>query len=321
MTSGLVNLGNTCYINSVLQCLVNNKRFLVNLIKEHENIQKPPNTKYYDFLDCFVVLAKEMYLNENILRPSTFKKVLVYNKPHYNNKLQHDSEELFLDILDMIYEITSKDTNKEKKTGLLFSSKKQWESYFKYDSFILDEYYGQYMCKYTCNGCDESFYDFVPFCSIYLDLPLYDTDTFTLLKNHFKKDYKNVNCKNYCNRGKDPDDLLTPEHLIENKIFKLPNTLVIVLKRYTKNRTKSKINVHIEERLDLSDYYPINYNTTEETVYKIKSVINNYGDTIMSGHYTTTKVEDKKMIEYDDTKKTPVLDLNLKDCYILFYER
>lgn len=325
-TSGLVNLGNTCYINSILQCLVNNKRFIMTIIKNYESKNLKYNKqKYSDFLDCFIVLSREMYLDEMILRPTTFKKVLAYNKPHYNNKIQHDSEELFLDILDMLYESTSIEKNNiENKnySKYIISSKNQWNLYFTKDSFVLDEYYGQYSCKYTCNICDEIFYDFVPFCSIYLNLPTYDTDITTLIRNYFEKDYKNIKCRKDCNKDRDQDDLLTPEHLIETNIFKLPNTLVFVLKRYTKNRAKNKVGVYINDILDLSDYYPTNYNTNESVVYKISSVINNKGDTIMSGHYTTTIYKNENnYIEYDDAKINNVESFDKNDCYMLFYEK
>lgn len=328
--TGLSNMGNTCYINSVIQCLSNNIRMTKTFL-EYEKKLKETKTgkKYEDFLSCYIILIREIWRTNSILKPTSFKKALNFNHPKYDNKYQHDAHEFLLDVLDMLNESTNvkyAEVLSDYSSSHYIKSRKSWKSTFGgKKSFITEEFFGQFLTKFRCNTCRQKFYKYEPFCCIYLSIPNL-TQCFTtqsLIEEYFKPSYNNVICQNECNESiEDKEDYTNPEHKISTNLLTLPETLTLVIKRYNNENKKMKNEITIDQMISLDKFSQI---TGDESVYyKFKSAIFHTGDTTDSGHYFSVIKRKTGYKIFDDTKIFGVEDVNSIDkttSYILFYEK
>ena len=134
--SGLNNIGNTCYLNSILQCissldvfrswlkknkyydrLYSNKLFeLANKFRAENNIDK--NTSVYvksedieeackdSLVNRLAEIMKTLWNENCTITPTSFKKILGENCSTFNGLNQNDSQEVLNLILDKIHEET-----------------------------------------------------------------------------------------------------------------------------------------------------------------------------------------------------------------------
>ena len=115
-TCGLYNLGNTCYVNSILQCLSNCKDFNSILSRRDINniLQSHFKTTNYSDLktlvnNCLFIKIKELFNHiwnnsYNSFKPKSFIKLFKEKIIFFQNKNQHDSQEALLCILDCLNE-------------------------------------------------------------------------------------------------------------------------------------------------------------------------------------------------------------------------
>ena len=202
---GYNNIGNTCYINSILQCL----RFTKELI--NNNIIKDSNN----------LIIKE-FLNitdsngENtIINPTKFVKLLFStsisssnsNFDKYKSFEFQDANEFLIDLLDTFHLILSNDFNKiniqTKNIKLKLSLNDLFNSIKGKYSVIYDIFLNQYHDTIECIKCNNKIYKFDPF--ITLDLPIEFKTTVsqflqTYLNNMFSKTNINYKCDK-CNNN------------------------------------------------------------------------------------------------------------------------
>lgn len=106
--AGLINLGNTCYMNSALQCLSHTypvtMHLLTNRYKEDLNRTSALGTGGRLAGD-YDALIKDLWFGSNgAVNPLTFKKSIVKFAPQFAGNAQHDSHELLVYLLDALHE-------------------------------------------------------------------------------------------------------------------------------------------------------------------------------------------------------------------------
>ena len=105
---GLHNLGNTCFMNSALQCLSNTlpltNYFLESKYKRHINSTNPLGMEG-EIAENYGKLVKKIWLEQSeIISPAEFKYTIAKFAPEFSGNRQHDSQELLSFLLDGLHE-------------------------------------------------------------------------------------------------------------------------------------------------------------------------------------------------------------------------
>uniref|UniRef100_A0A8W4FAH0 Ubiquitin carboxyl-terminal hydrolase n=1 Tax=Sus scrofa TaxID=9823 RepID=A0A8W4FAH0_PIG len=181
---GLGNLGNTCFMNSALQCLSNTAPLTDYFLKdEYEaeiNRDNPLGMKG-EIAEAYAELIKQMWSGRDAhVAPRMFKTQVGRFAPQFSGYQQQDSQELLAFLLDGLHE----DLNRVKKKPYLelkdangrpdaVVAKEAWENHrLRNDSVIVDTFHGLFKSTLVCPECAKISVTFDPFCYLTLPLPL-----------------------------------------------------------------------------------------------------------------------------------------------------
>ncbi|KAK2167839.1 hypothetical protein LSH36_23g05071 [Paralvinella palmiformis] len=179
---GLSNLGNTCFMNSAIQCMSNVPPLTLHMLsdkwKEDLNRDNPLGMQG-KIATSYAELIKNMWSGRHSYTvPRAFKTAVSQFAPQFSGYQQHDAQELMAFLLDGLHEDLNRIKNKpyvELKDADgrpdATVARESWENYLKRnDSVIVDIFHGQLKSTLVCPECDKISVTFDPFC--YLTLPL-----------------------------------------------------------------------------------------------------------------------------------------------------
>lgn len=191
---GLNNLGNTCYMNSALQCLVHipelNSYFLYHFFENELNKDNPLGNKgkvAISFGSLVTSLFDDRFNgNQSSFSPKEFKYTIGHFNSLFADYRQQDSQEFIAYLLDGLHEDLNrvlkkpyvekpelevgKEDNMEAITNL---AEKCWEAHkMRNNSVIVDLFVALYKSTLICPVCDRVSITFDPYNDLTLPLPI-----------------------------------------------------------------------------------------------------------------------------------------------------
>uniref|UniRef100_A0A3P9LM04 Ubiquitin carboxyl-terminal hydrolase 15 n=1 Tax=Oryzias latipes TaxID=8090 RepID=A0A3P9LM04_ORYLA len=181
---GLSNLGNTCFMNSAVQCLSNTPPltdyFLKDKYTDELNEDNPLGMKG-EIARVYAELIKQLWSGKySYVTPRPFKTQVGRFAPQFSGYQQQDSHELLAFLLDGLHEdlnrirkkpyIQLKDANGRPDKVV---AEEAWENHIKRnDSIIVDIFHGLFKSTLVCPVCAKVSVTFDPFCYLTLPLPM-----------------------------------------------------------------------------------------------------------------------------------------------------
>lgn len=326
---GLINLGNKCYMNSILQCLGNTLSLTDYILscdyKEDQTIQNKKCSANY-VLNSYILIINNIWDSNQLIRPKSFVENLSKFHPKYFSLEQQDSHECLLFIIDLLHqtlkyeiEVDIKGTVQNNSDKLMKQSLMTWSEFYENDySFFVETFNGNTLSQSVCDHCNYTYIKFDPFNNLNIDIV--DDNLDSCLQHYFSTEkLQNWICEK-C------------EKLGCNKtvtLWSVPDYLIIHLKRFTNDNQKKLMSVNFPlVDLDLTNYINPEHNNKNKFIYDLYAINHHSGSTMDSGHYwASCKNLDGNWYNFNDANVSKYSTDNLNhhlingDAYILFYQR
>ncbi|KAH9832545.1 uncharacterized protein C8Q71DRAFT_258180 [Rhodofomes roseus] len=357
-TSGLKNLGNTCYMNSTIQCLsatVPFARFFTDgRWKSAVNMMNPMGTKG-NLAQAFANILRDMWQGESqCLMPVTFRRSICTYAPQFGGTEQHDSQEFLNFLLDGLHEDLNRvlqkpqlDTTPEREAELeklpvQIASEQEWQIWrMRNDSLVVDFFQGQFRNRLECLTCHKTSTTYNTFMYLTLPIPsgraLSHVSLNSCLDAFVKEEVMEKSDAWHC-----PHCKAMRKATKTLSLSRLPPVLMIHLKRFSsKGHFTDKVETFVDyplKNLDLTNYMPpplppgvhngqqLSRDDPRAQIppykYDLYGVTNHFG-TLSSGHYTAFISSRGGWLYCDDSRisQADPKDVVGKPAYMLFYKR
>ena len=343
--TGLKNLGNTCFMNSIIQCVNSysqlTRYFLSGEFRKNINTCNTLGTGGI-IAEATYELWKSMWSGEyNVYSPNNFKQAVCKFADRFEGDDQHDSQEFLAFFLDGLHEdlnwVTSSKALSIKEDDNLLDSVRadiEWKAYLERNfSIIVGLFQGQLRSMVTCSACGKTSSTFNTF--MFLSLPIVPMAShsryFTLqscIEGFLAPEILDASNSWYCPRCKGPR--------AANKkldLWRLPPVLIFHIKRFSyQGPFRDKIDQTVDfpiEGFDMADFVSgerLRQQNNASSIYDLFAVSNHYGN-LSGGHYKALGRAEAsgQWHEFDDSRVTPISkDFIIKErsaAYILFYKR
>ena len=314
--TGMKNLSTTCYLNSVIQLLfmIPEFRYLILSLNDGKDKQRG---EYLDDDNTFhqlqILFTNLLLTSDVFIIPQNFFLSLKDSKGklYANVNEQRDSQEFYLYICDTL-------------ESILKSIPPQ--------QYLIKNFFGGKISHISeCTKCKNLTYNYEEFKSLSLDIDKIKNLEESLNKYIIPEKIESYNCEK-CEKKVSINR--------KSLISKLPNYLVIHLKRLVKNLENDKLDkknsrFEFPIKLNIKKYYYTDKNEENKDIYYEYNLkgINIHNGNAEGGHFTTIAKEDnEKWYKFDDTIISE-FDMNnldnecfggedkFKTAYLLFYEK
>ncbi|XP_046383033.1 ubiquitin carboxyl-terminal hydrolase 2-like [Ischnura elegans] len=338
---GLRNLGNTCFMNSVLQCLSNTRPLLEYILGDNysSDLNTTNSSMKGALIKAFSTVIQELWGYPEgsstlctAVNTTALKAQLQRFAPRFTGYSQQDAQEFLRYLLEGLHEDVNRVVTKPSSRPILpdvdpslsdnQKAMEAWKRYLRMDnSKIVDIFVGQLKSTLQCTVCGHCSVTFDPFWDLSLPIPPRTGqvrlqqcfDLFTkeeVLDGEEKPTCSKCQVRRKCTKS--------------FSIQKFPRILVLHLKRFSPmERFRGKLNCNVDfplTGLDLSAYAA---SRGQGCVYNAYGVANHSGTTY-SGHYTAycKHPYNGDWHEYNDSRVSTVSPRNVvtNEAYVLFYE-
>lgn len=181
--TGLQNLGNTCYMNSVLQCLGNTtclRDFFVtgSYLKD---LNKRNVLGYNgELATSFCKVVRKLWSGEQqSFAPEQLKDVIEKRHTSYDGLMQHDAHEFMSLLLDGLHEDLNRVITKPQTEAVVSDgqsdvevARQAWRVHrMRNDSFLVDHLQGLFRSTLVCSECSKVSVTFDPFMTMSVPIP------------------------------------------------------------------------------------------------------------------------------------------------------
>ena len=180
---GLANLGNTCYINSSLQCLSNTEDLTKYFLSGEfsKEINSGNSSSKGEISNAYYKLINKMWKGTKpIISPNDLRYAICQKEEKFCNNEQQDSQEFLLALLDNLHDDLNRVTNKQYKElkekqndeSVEEASNRYWEYHkSRENSIIVDLFHGQYKSSIKCLTCGNESITFDTYMNLQLPIP------------------------------------------------------------------------------------------------------------------------------------------------------
>jgi ubiquitin carboxyl-terminal hydrolase 8 len=284
---GLINIGNTCFMNSALQCLSN-----IPQLTQWAQKQKPySSTQTKDIIHVYTSLIQSMWSGENnTMNPRDIKEIVSHSAPIFTDYGQKDSHEFMNSLLNAL-----------ERTHCA--------------SIITKLFHIHTQSQVTCRGCTSI--DTTDETTTFLPLPLPRKTSYheEILLENLINDYcleDNLDGSYYCHsctnytQAKQKTNICSP----------LPHVLIIQLKRFPFDGTFQKLDTFVRYKLQYKNLI------SKNDIYQLCAVSSHVGS-LANGHYTTLARNHlmKQWYLFNDNRidKIKMDAVITSDAYVLVY--